>query len=30
MLDYLGETEKADRLMDAIAKIIKEGKSSHL
>jgi len=26
MLDYLGETEKADRLMDAIAKIIKEGK----
>ncbi len=26
MLDYLGETEKADRLMDAIAKVIEEGK----
>jgi len=26
MLDYLGETEKADRLMNAIAKIIEKGK----
>lgn len=26
MLDYLGETEKADRLMNAIAKVIEEGK----
>lgn len=26
MLDYLGETEKADRLMGAIAKVIEEGK----
>ncbi len=26
MLDYLGENEKADRLMNAIAKVIEEGK----
>ncbi len=26
MLDYLGETEKADRLMNAIAKVIEKGK----
>ena len=26
MLDYLGETEKADRLMNAIAKVIEEGR----
>jgi len=26
MLDYLGDTEKADRLMNAIAKVIEEGK----